>query len=103
MKTKSNNKDKTIKVKNFTLHSKDGNLHWPERDGGAVIATAGEIKAVANRVKQLMALGKLDDIELAYDGGTDVVFDPQEQTVAIGCQGFTFKEILDLAKKTRLK
>jgi len=103
MKAKSNNKDKTIKVKDFTLHSKDGNVHWPESDGGALIATASEVKAVVNRVKELMKRGVEETIELSYDGATEVEFDQSNQTLTIGCQTFTFDEILKIGKQIGVK
>jgi hypothetical protein len=97
------NKDKTISVKDFTLHSKKGNVHWPESDGGAIIAEASEVKAVVNRVKALIKRGKEETIKLSYDGGTAVSFNQNEQIVAIGCQEFTFEEILKIGKQIGVK
>jgi|SRR5215475_6620581 len=96
------NKDKVIKVKDFTLHSKAGDVHWPEADGGAMIATAPQAKAVVDRVKELMKRGKDKDIEITYDSLT-VEFDIESEVVTIGCQEFTFKEILDIGKKIGVK
>ena len=102
MKTKSNNKDKTIKIKDWEVHTKNGDIHWPEKNGGGMIATAPQAKAVVDRVKELAAKGKTPTLRISYDT-LEVEFDTVEQLVTIGCQNFTFKEILDIGKKLGLK